>query len=84
MDITFKVETVLADLSEYQGTKKKLCIVSWNNRPPKLDLRSWRQGEDGKWLPGKGITLSDAEGEKVEKAIHDYLAENVASDGAIG
>lgn len=41
-----------------KGWEKQLNLVSWNDRPPKYDLREW--APDGETM-GKGITLSKEE-----------------------
>jgi hypothetical protein len=41
-----------------KGWQKQLNLVSWNDRPPKFDLREW--SPDGETM-GKGITLSKEE-----------------------
>ena len=41
-----------------KGWEKQLNLVSWNDRPPKYDLREW--APDGETM-GKGITLTAEE-----------------------
>ena len=41
-----------------RGWEKQLNLVSWNERPPKYDLREW--SPDGETM-GKGLTLSGEE-----------------------
>lgn len=41
-----------------KGWEKQLNLISWNDRPPKYDLREW--APDGATM-GKGITLSKEE-----------------------
>jgi hypothetical protein len=41
-----------------KGWEKQLNLISWNDRPPKYDLREW--APDGETM-GKGITLSREE-----------------------
>lgn len=41
-----------------RGWEKQLNLVSWNDRPPKYDLREW--APDGETM-GKGITLTAEE-----------------------
>ena len=41
-----------------KGWQKQLNLVSWNDRPPKFDLREW--SPDGATM-GKGITLTAEE-----------------------
>lgn len=38
--------------------KKELNLVSWNERPPKYDLRDWSPDYE---KMGKGVTLSNEE-----------------------
>ena len=67
----FKFEIVqnIATLStEQSGWTKELNLVSFNDAPPKYDLRTW-DPEHQKM--GKGITLSKAELETLREAIYD-------------
>ena len=41
-----------------KGWEKQLNLVSWNDRPPKYDLREW--APDGETM-GKGMTLTAEE-----------------------
>lgn len=62
----------LAILSEKEtGTIKELNVISWNENPPKLDIRDWFP--DGRC--GKGVTLTDYEARVLCEALHDYLEE---------
>ena len=47
--------------------KKELNLVSWNGRPPKLDVRDW--SPDRKKM-GKGITLTLEEGVKLAELLN--------------
>jgi hypothetical protein len=38
-----------------KGWTKELNLISWNDRPPKYDLREW--APDGETM-GKGVTLN--------------------------
>ncbi len=60
------------ELATLDGGQKRLCLVSWNSRPPKLDLRAWHE-KDGKQQPGKGLTLTDAEAADLVEALQEYL-----------
>ena len=66
--ITHEVERTLAELS----SAKRICLVSWNGNPAKLDLRVWRT-VDGETKPGKGVTLTDEEAEALLTALTDYF-----------
>lgn len=61
----YKIIEHIATLSESSEESKQLNIVSWNHGKPKYDLRRWLS--DGK--PGKGVTLSEEELEKLGQAI---------------
>lgn len=41
-----------------KGWKKEVNWVSWNDRPPKLDIRDW---DDKHLKMGKGVTLNSEE-----------------------
>ena len=64
--ITFSIEKEIAEI----GNTKKLCLVSWNGRGAKLDVRPWL--DEGK-KPGKGLTLSDDEGRALLDALKAYF-----------
>ena len=70
--ITHKVEETLAELSSTGSSAKRICLVSWNGNPAKLDLRVWRT-VDGETKPGKGVTLTDEEAEALLTALTDYF-----------
>lgn len=70
--ITHKVEETLAELSSTGSSAKRICLVSWNGNPAKLDLRVWRT-IDGETKPGKGLTLTDEEAETLLTALTDYF-----------
>ena len=70
--ITHKVEETLAELSSTGSSAKRICLVSWNGNPAKLDLRVWST-IDGETKPGKGLTLTDEEAETLLTALTDYF-----------
>ena len=70
--INYTVEQELAVLSESGGNKKALTVTAWNNRPGKLDLRTWRT-VDGEQQPGRGVTLSEEEAETLLDALTAYF-----------
>ena len=51
---------IIKDFGEFGDGKwvKHLCLVSWNGREPKFDIRPWN--EDMSKM-SKGITLADSE-----------------------
>ena len=69
----FKVERVIAEISNYGTNAKRLTLTSWGGRPAKLDLRTWRTEEKDP-QPGKGLTLSLEEAEALADALKGFLA----------
>lgn len=67
----YEITERIAILSESGKWTKELNMVSWNNRPPKYDLRSWNHGE-GKI--GRGITLTFEEIKNL-KEVFDAIIE---------
>ena len=68
-EFTFEIVKTIAVLSKEQsGWTKELNFVSFNDAPPKYDLRTW-DPEHKKM--GKGITLSKAEMEALREAIEN-------------
>ena len=58
-DITFQIVMHIGTLSQSStGWTKELNLVSWNDRPPKYDIRDW--SPDHRQL-GRGVTLSREE-----------------------
>lgn len=74
VDISYKIEKELGTIGN-GSAPKMLCLVSWNNNPPKLDIRPWRNDPDRGRLPGKGITLNDFEGRLLLSALKIYFGE---------
>ena len=67
----FKFEIVkkIAVLSEESsGWTKELNLVSFNDAPPKYDIRSWDQDHE---KMGKGITLSKEEMATLKEAVEE-------------
>ncbi len=55
-ELKYEVTEKLGVLSETgNGWTKELNLVSWNDREPVYDIRTWNEGHD---RMGKGITLS--------------------------
>jgi hypothetical protein len=56
--IKYEIVQRIAILSGKGKWTKEINLISWNDRPPKYDLRDWNHDE-GKM--GKGITLTEEE-----------------------
>ena len=58
-EIKYDVVKELGVLSETgNGLTKEINLVSWNDRTPVYDIRTWSEGKD---RMGKGITLNAEE-----------------------
>lgn len=68
-EIKFEIVKHIGVLSEgNNGWKKELNLVSWNDREPKYDLRTWSENHE---KIGKGITLSKDEMAKLKELLDD-------------
>jgi hypothetical protein len=66
-DFKFEIKESFGTLSESsKGWTIELNSVSWNDREPKYDIRSW--SEDHKKM-GKGIALSKDEVKKLREIL---------------
>ena len=58
-EFNFEIMETIAVLSERsKGWKRELNLVSWNDAPPKFDIRDWSADHQ---KMGKGISLSNEE-----------------------
>jgi hypothetical protein len=72
-DISYDILKNYGVLSEEKsGWKKELCLVSWNGRAPKFDIRDWAPGHE---KMGKGVTLTREEAAKLTEYLTAALAE---------
>lgn len=68
-EVKYAIIEQLGVLSKSEkGWRKELNLISWNGREPKYDLRDWSENHD---KMGKGITLNQAEFEKLKNIIRD-------------
>lgn len=68
-EIKFEIVKEIGVLSETsKGWKTELNLVSWNDREPKYDLRTWSENHE---KIGKGITLSKDEMAKLKGLLDD-------------
>jgi len=59
--------------SEKSGWQKELNLVSWNGRPPKLDIRDWAPDHQ---KMGKGVTLTEVEAAALAELLIEYSNQN--------
>ncbi|RBR84251.1 YdbC family protein [Enterococcus faecalis] len=66
-EFSYEILEEVAVLSENaRGWRKELNLISWNDRPPKFDLREWAPDHE---KMGKGITLTNEEFAELSKTI---------------
>lgn len=72
-DLKYEIVEEIGVLSEdSRGWRKELNIVSWNEREPKYDLRSWNPDHN---RMTKGITFNKEEAERLRDILTDDLNE---------
>lgn len=69
MEFSYEVVETICVLSEQNnGWKKELNLVSWNNREPVYDIRTWSPDHS---KVGKGVTLSLDEMNALKETLKD-------------
>ncbi len=61
-DFKYEITKELGVFGEAGSYNLELNMVSWNDRPPKYDIRSWSPDHS---RMGKGISLTEEEMEKL-------------------
>lgn len=70
---SFKYEIIkkLGVLSENKnGWKREVNLISWNERPAKIDIRDWDPNNE---KMSKGITLSEEEAENLLNILKEIV-----------
>ena len=66
-DIKFKIIEKYGVIStSSRGWTTEVNIISWNDKPAKIDIRDWSPDHD---KMGKGITLTEDEVKKLKEII---------------
>ena len=80
-ELKFEITERIGVLSENaKGWTKELNKVSWNEREPKYDLREWNPDHS---RMGKGITLTDEEGETLKAILNGEEIEDDINEADI-
>ena len=67
-ELKYEIAEKLGVLGETgHGWTKELNLVSWNDREPVYDIRTWNEGHD---RMGKGITLSMDEVKELKELLN--------------
>ena len=62
----YKILRHFRKLTNEEGKwNKELNLISWNDGPPKFDIRPWKEDENGERQMMKGITLNEVEAENL-------------------
>ena len=70
-DIKYEIVKEIGVLSENaNGWRREINLVSWNDRPPKYDIRDWSKNHE---KMGKGITLSEEELRSLKKILDEEI-----------
>ncbi len=72
----FNIMEHIATLSASGDYSRELNLVSFNDRPARLDVRVWRQDGRGNNIPLKGIQLTDNEASALCDALKNYIGGN--------
>ena len=71
MEHTYKIYNHIGNMSEpNNGWIKELNFISWDNREPVYDIRTWPL-DHSKY--GKGVTITQGEMKKLQELIKDTL-----------
>lgn len=72
-DIQYEIVKEIAVLSTGEsGYTKEINLISWNGKEPKYDIRNFSPNRE---KCGKGVTLTEAEAEKLLAALEKVLSE---------
>lgn len=66
MAFNYEITEHIARLGEANGRVLEVNMVSWNDRPAKVDIRRW--DEDHTYM-GKGIAMTEDEAKALYKAL---------------
>ena len=66
-ECAFEIEKHIAVLSgESDGVRKEVNFVSWNGKPPVIDVRTW----NSKGRAYKGVTMTISEAKALKEALN--------------
>ena len=69
MDFKYEIKERIGVLSTAKsGWQKELNLISWNDNPPKYDIRDWAPNNE---KMGKGCTLSKEELLKLKELLEN-------------
>ena len=67
-EIKYEIAKEIGKLSSMEsGWSKEINLVSWNEREPVYDIRTWNKNHD---RMGKGVTLTESELRELRELIN--------------
>ena len=73
-EIKWDIKRNLGQISEGGSWTKEVNIISWNDKPAKVDIRSWDANHK---KMSKGITFSKAELKKLKELLDSMDVESL-------
>lgn len=71
MKLKFKIYKHLGNISNTNnGWTKELNFISWDDREPVYDIRTWNQDHSDY---GKGVTITQGEMKRLQELIKDTI-----------
>ncbi|MBC9722079.1 MAG: hypothetical protein H9W82_12465 [Lactobacillus sp.] len=70
-ELKFNIVEHIATISEGNGGEYTLELnkISWNDKEPKMDLRRWKNTDNGLKIAQKGLTLNNFELEALRAVL---------------
>lgn len=69
-DFKYEIKEQFGTLSEKNGYTKEFNFISYGDRDPVYDIRTWHEDEDGKKM-AKGVTLNKDELIKLREILDE-------------
>lgn len=69
-EFKYEIKNSFGILSEKNGYSKEFNLISYNDKEPVYDIRTWHANEDGNKKMTKGITLTRDELQKLKELIN--------------
>jgi hypothetical protein len=69
----FEITEHIAEIDTKEATSLQLNMVSWNDKPPKYDLRFWNVRDKDGMRAYKGICLDKEQLAKLREVLDEYL-----------
>jgi len=75
-EVAFEILEHIGTLNERENHDEtwtmEINVVSWNGRPPKIDIREWNKSHD---RMTKGYTMTEKQAEIMTMCLHNWFRE---------